>query len=67
MSAKHRIIIDTDPVRCKGRLFGVEPTVLTLVQGIDDVLAMLLAFSARSEDLEVLMISVTFGNVDAQK
>lgn len=34
--------------------------------GVDDVLAMLLAFAAKAEDLEVLLISVTFGNVDVR-
>ncbi|KAJ4296744.1 hypothetical protein N0V90_006792 [Kalmusia sp. IMI 367209] len=34
--------------------------------GVDDVLAMLLAFSAKPEELEVLMLSVTFGNVEVQ-
>ncbi|KAK5171566.1 putative nucleoside hydrolase [Cryomyces antarcticus] len=34
--------------------------------GVDDILAMLLAFSAKPEELEVLLISVTFGNVDVQ-
>ncbi|CAI6240375.1 unnamed protein product [Periconia digitata] len=34
--------------------------------GVDDVLAMLLAFSAKSEELEVLMLSLTFGNVEVQ-
>ncbi|KAM7209331.1 pyrimidine-specific ribonucleoside hydrolase RihA [Naviculisporaceae sp. PSN 640] len=31
--------------------------------GVDDVLALLLALSAKPEDLEVAMISVTYGNV----
>lgn len=47
MTAKNRIILDTDP-------------------GVDDVLAMLLALSASPEDLEVVMISVTYGNVELQ-
>jgi inosine-uridine nucleoside N-ribohydrolase len=34
---------------------------------VDDVLAMLLAFTAKAEDLEVLMISVTYGNVEVEK
>ncbi|KAK2006690.1 inosine-uridine preferring nucleoside hydrolase [Colletotrichum eremochloae] len=34
--------------------------------GIDDVLAMLLALSASPEELEVMMISVTYGNVPLQ-
>ena len=37
-------------------------------KGIDDVLALLLAFAARDEyDIEVLMVSVTFGNADIQR
>lgn len=31
---------------------------------MDDVLAILLALSASSEEVEVLLISLTFGNVD---
>ncbi|KAJ6784438.1 hypothetical protein PWT90_09970 [Aphanocladium album] len=31
--------------------------------GVDDVMAMLLALSATKEELEVLMISITYGNV----
>ena len=34
--------------------------------GVDDVLAMLLALSAKAEDLEVILISLTFGNVDVR-
>ncbi|KAL6703260.1 hypothetical protein ACN47E_010048 [Coniothyrium glycines] len=34
--------------------------------GVDDVLAMLLAFSAKKEELDVLMVSVTFGNVESK-
>ncbi|CAK7564726.1 MAG: hypothetical protein SEPTF4163_002625 [Sporothrix epigloea] len=34
--------------------------------GVDDVLAMLLALSASPEDLEVVMLSVTYGNVPLQ-
>lgn len=34
--------------------------------GVDDVLALLLAFSASPEEIEVLLISITFGNVEAQ-
>ena len=34
--------------------------------GIDDVLAILLALSATSEELEVVLISVTFGNVEVR-
>ncbi|KAK3704260.1 hypothetical protein LTR37_013934 [Vermiconidia calcicola] len=34
--------------------------------GVDDILAMLLAFSALPKELEILLISVTYGNVDLQ-
>jgi hypothetical protein len=34
--------------------------------GIDDILALLLAFSAAPEDVEVLLLSLTFGNIDVQ-
>ncbi|CAK7225518.1 hypothetical protein SEUCBS140593_005930 [Sporothrix eucalyptigena] len=34
--------------------------------GVDDVLAILLALSASPEDLEVVMLSVTYGNVPLQ-
>jgi inosine-uridine nucleoside N-ribohydrolase len=34
---------------------------------VDDVLAMLLAFTAKPEILEVMMISVTYGNVEVEK
>ncbi|KAI9368998.1 Inosine/uridine-preferring nucleoside hydrolase domain-containing protein [Aspergillus egyptiacus] len=34
--------------------------------GIDDILALLLAFSEKSEDVEVLLISLTFGNVEVK-
>ena len=36
-------------------------------QGCDDVLALLLALASDPEELEVLLISVTYGNVDVQK
>ncbi|KAL8824848.1 MAG: hypothetical protein Q9191_004777 [Dirinaria sp. TL-2023a] len=34
--------------------------------GVDDVLALLLALSSSPEDLEVQLISITFGNVDVK-
>jgi hypothetical protein len=37
------------------------------MQGVDDVIAMLLAFSAKPEELDILMVSLTFGNVEVQK
>jgi inosine-uridine nucleoside N-ribohydrolase len=35
--------------------------------GVDDVLAMLLALAASPEEIEVMMISVTYGNVEVQR
>jgi inosine-uridine nucleoside N-ribohydrolase len=40
--------------------------VLITSQGCDDVMAMLLALAASPEDLEVILISVTYGNIDVQ-
>jgi inosine-uridine nucleoside N-ribohydrolase len=37
------------------------------VQGVDDVLAILLALASREEELEITLISVTFGNIDVRK
>jgi len=34
--------------------------------GVDDIMAMLMALSAQPEELEVLMLSVTYGNVPLQ-
>ncbi|PWW76238.1 nucleoside hydrolase [Tuber magnatum] len=34
--------------------------------GVDDVLALLLALSASEEELQVLLISLTFGNIDVE-
>ncbi|OJJ63578.1 hypothetical protein ASPSYDRAFT_38153 [Aspergillus sydowii CBS 593.65] len=34
--------------------------------GIDDILALLLAFSGKSEDVEVPLVSLTFGNVEVK-
>ncbi|KAF2221147.1 putative nucleoside hydrolase [Elsinoe ampelina] len=35
--------------------------------GVDDILAILLAFSATSEELDVLLLSLTYGNVEVDK
>lgn len=61
--APRKIIIDTDPV--SEAILSAFP-LLTPHQGVDDTLAMLLAFSALPAELEVLLISVTYGNVDLQ-
>lgn len=36
---------------------------MLMEQGIDDVLALLLAFSATEQELEIFLLSVTYGNV----
>ena len=40
---------------------------LTKVQGVDDTNALLLALAANPNDIEVLLIAATYGNVDVQK
>ncbi|ODH43639.1 hypothetical protein ACO22_00983 [Paracoccidioides brasiliensis] len=35
-------------------------------QGVDDILALLLALSSRSDEIEVQLISLTFGNIDVR-
>ena len=37
------------------------------MQGVDDVLAILLALASKEEELEIALISVTFGNIDVRK
>jgi len=34
---------------------------------VDDVLAILLALAAKPEELEVLLLSITYGNVPVQR
>ena len=36
-------------------------------QGIDDINALLLALASPPEEIQVLLISATYGNVDVQK
>jgi hypothetical protein len=35
--------------------------------GVDDVLAMLLALAAKPEELEILLLSITYGNVEVKR
>lgn len=35
--------------------------------GVDDVLALLLAMTAKPEELEILLLSVTYGNVEVER
>jgi inosine-uridine nucleoside N-ribohydrolase len=34
---------------------------------VDDILAMLLALAAKPEEIEILLLSVTYGNVEVQR
>ena len=70
MAPLQRVIIDTDPgnmrdssQRHKKNINWANGTSL----GVDDMLAMLLAFAASPEEIEVLMLSVTYGNVEVQR
>lgn len=40
---------------------------LTIEKGNDDVLALLYALASSPEDIEVLLLSIAFGNVNVQK
>ena len=62
MAPKNRIIIDTDPGLFRV-YFGLAGLSTNTNLGVDDVMALLLALSASPEELEVAMISVTYGNV----
>jgi inosine-uridine nucleoside N-ribohydrolase len=35
--------------------------------GVDDILAMLLALAASPEEIEIILLSVTYGNVEVQR
>jgi inosine-uridine nucleoside N-ribohydrolase len=66
MAPLNRIIIDTDP-----GIYSFEIAISTIYWltniGVDDVLAMLLALAAKPEEVEVLLLSVTYGNVEVQR
>jgi hypothetical protein len=65
--APKKIIIDSDPVRFTRPNITIESTTNTYKpQGVDDILAMLLAFSATPEEIKVALISLTFGNIDVK-
>lgn len=64
MAPLNRIIIDTDP-----GMSSNDPWLYLSNEavGVDDVLAMLLALAAKPEEVEVLLLSVTYGNVEVQR
>ena len=41
--------------------------ITSIQQGIDDILAILLALSAKPEELEIQLISLTFGNIEVRR
>lgn len=41
-----------------------EKIIIDTDPGIDDILGLLLAFSTTPEEVEVLLVSITFGNVE---
>jgi hypothetical protein len=45
----------------------VVETSLTLQSGVDDMVGLLLSLSASPEELDILLISVTYGNVPLKK
>ena len=64
MAPLNRIIIDTDP----GMSSPNDSAALSNnAAGVDDVLAMLLALASKPEEVEILMLSVTYGNVEVQR
>ena len=73
MAPLNRVIIDTDPgtvfqnLHAKDTVAAALTSILTPVIGVDDILALLLALSASPEELEVLLISVTYGNVEVER
>jgi inosine-uridine nucleoside N-ribohydrolase len=42
-------------------------SIANIPQGVDDTLALLLALSADPEELQLDLISVTYGNVEVEK
>ncbi|KAK6359103.1 hypothetical protein TWF696_000270 [Orbilia brochopaga] len=43
-----------------------EKIIIDTDPGVDDILALLLALSASAEEIELLLISLTFGNIDVE-
>jgi len=69
MAPLHRIIIDTDPGEQASGFKDVinGRSIPNNATGVDDVLALLLALSAKPEELEILLLSVTYGNVEVDR
>ncbi len=71
MAPLNRIIIDTDPGMTIAtftlKAHQLEAIITNQTLGVDDILALLLALSASPEELEILLISVTYGNVEVDR
>ena len=67
MVPRARVIIDTDPVRAILLPNYKHCLNTNIYQGVDDVAALLLTLASNPEDIEVLLISITYGNIDVQK
>jgi len=65
--ALNRIIIDTDPGMHFLRIHIIVLKKSNASTGVDDILALMLALAAKPEELEILLISVTYGNVEVQR
>lgn len=50
-----------------GNVIGPVYKVILTLPGVDDVLAMLLALAAKPEELDILLLSVTYGNVEVER
>ncbi|OAX80268.1 hypothetical protein ACJ72_05401 [Emergomyces africanus] len=46
---------------------AVKRVIIDTDPGIDDILALLLALSSRSDEIEIQLISLTFGNIDVRR
>lgn len=64
MEPLNRIIIDTDPGTV---LYTQRLKFSNLGLGVDDILAIMLALAAKPEELEILLLSITYGNVEVQR
>lgn len=65
--APHKIIIDTDPGEFAFQDHNAGKLYTDAMTGVDDMVGLLLALSATPEELDILLISVTYGNVPLKK
>ncbi|KAI6870654.1 fungal transcriptional regulatory protein [Hortaea werneckii] len=58
--------IQDSPCQVNTRIMAPRKIIIDTDPGVDDMLAMLLACSCLPEELEVLLLSITYGNIDVQ-